>query len=145
MRAYARAAAAATAGKYNVINRYSASLRHITKIGKIATDRLGKTDDMHLGSRTAVAGEFSEPPEPACAMHDGQTQCAIQVSRPESENSESYASPQFSLHQWWGEAPQWFWVYKLVIIALIICVLLYSELQTSGGILSQVISAAAKK
>ena len=78
-------------------------------------------------------------------MHDGQTQCTIQVSRPESENSESYASPQFSLHQWCGEAPQWFWVYKLVLIELIVYTFQYSELQTFYDILSRVISAAAKK
>eukprot|EP01043_Picozoa_sp_COSAG02_P061903 COSAG02_NODE_8414_length_2579_cov_23.402823_2_plen_44_part_00 len=43
-------------------------------------------------------------------MGDGQTQCLGQVSRSESENSASYAFPQFSLHQWCAEAPQWFWV-----------------------------------
>ena len=78
-------------------------------------------------------------------MRHGQTQCLVQVSRSESENSASYAFPEFLTHQWWAEAPQWFWVYKLALIELAVYTLHYSELQTFYDIISRVISAAAKK
>ena len=58
---------------------------------KYDTDRLGQNEENGTKERAARAREFSGPPEPAQAMRHGQTQCLVQVSRSESENSASYA------------------------------------------------------